>query len=101
MATSHGSEFGSGCQWKGAERYWVVYGLTPWRIASVSTKVLNDDPACRRPCAAMLNWMFFFPGTTAVIALMAPFFGSIETIAEAGSPLWLSVVLMALTASRW
>jgi hypothetical protein len=33
------------------------------------------------------------------MARIAPFFGLIETIADAGSPCWLSVSLMARSAS--
>src|SRR5687768_17002732 len=93
-------QLGSGCQWNGADRYIVEFGLMPRLMASVSTNVLNADPACRRPCAAMLNCRFFFPGMTAVIARMAPFFGLMETIADAGSDFWLSVCFIALTARR-
>ena len=70
-------------------------GLIPSRIASVRTKVLNEEPAWRRPWAARLNWMFFLPGTTAVIARMAPFVGLMETSADAGSSGWFSVSLIA------
>ena len=45
--------------------------------------------------------MFFFPGTTAVIARMAPFRGLIETIADAGSSGWSRVSLIDSIASRW
>jgi hypothetical protein len=90
---------GSGCQRNGAERYSVL-GLIPCLIASVRVNVLKAEPAWRRPCAAMLNWRFFLPGITAVIARMAPFFGLIETRAEAGSDGRLSVFFIALTASR-
>ena len=45
-------QFGSGCQKNGAERYWVVAGLIPWRIASTRTKVLKEEPVCRRPWSA-------------------------------------------------
>jgi hypothetical protein len=81
--------------------YIVVSGLMPSRMASVRTKVLNDEPACRRPCAARLNWLFFFPGISAVIARIAPFFGLIETSAEAGSVFRFSVLCMAWVASFW
>src|SRR4030095_15239886 len=92
---------GSGCQWNGADMYIVVSGLMPSRIASVSTKVLKEDPAWRRPWAARLNWLFFLPGISAVMARIAPFFGLIETRAEAGSVLRFSVLWIASVASFW
>ena len=60
-------------------------GLTPSETASASTKVLNVEPACRRACAARLNWFPDRPGVTAVMVLIAPLRGSIATTAEAGS----------------
>jgi hypothetical protein len=48
-----------------------------------------------------LNWRFLRPGATAVIARIAPFFGLMETIAEAGSFFWLSVSLIARIAIFW
>ena len=101
MDTSQGSLFGSGCQTKGAERYIVEFGSIPWRIDSVSTNVMKEEPDCRRPCAARLNWRFLRPGATAVMARMAPLRGLIDTIADAGSPFSVSVFLIAATAAFW
>ncbi|MCZ7589266.1 MAG: hypothetical protein M5U27_10530 [Gaiella sp.] len=63
------------------------------------TNVLNVEPGCRRACERRLNWLFARPGTIAVIALMAPFPGSMETIAAAGSVVRVSVSPIALRAS--
>jgi len=41
------------------------------------------------------------PGISAVIARIAPFFGLIETSAEAGSVLRFSVLCIAWVASFW
>ena len=78
-----------------------MFGLMPWWIASVRTKVLNDEPAWRVPCAARLNWTPRRPGMTAVIALMAPFLGLIETTAEAGSVRSVRFSLTARRAATW
>ena len=45
--------------------------------------------------------MFFFPGTTAVIARMAPLRGLMETTADAGSSGWFRVSLIDSIAIRW
>ena len=60
-------------------------GSIPFSIAAASTNVLNVDPGWRRACESRLNWLLLRPGTTAVIARMAPFAGSIEITAAAGS----------------
>jgi hypothetical protein len=73
----------------------------PFSIAFVRTKVLNEEPACRLPCAARLNCALFFSCETAVMARIAPFVGLIDTIAEAGSDGSFSVSRMARTASFW
>ena len=57
----------------------------PSLTAAASTNILNVDPAWRFACATRLNWLPLRPGVTAVIALIAPLRGSIETSAEAGS----------------
>jgi hypothetical protein len=68
-------------------------------MAEARTNVLNVDPGCRADCAARLNWLFAFR-TTAVIALIAPVPGSIETIAAAGSVRYGRMSLIALIAFR-
>ena len=78
-----------------------MYGLMPSSIAFVSTKVLNAEPAWRRPWAARLNWRFLRSCATAVIDRMAPFAGLIETSAEAGSVGSLSVSFIARMAAAW
>ena len=57
----------------------------PLSIAAARTKVLNVEPGCRRACESRLNWLLRRPGITAVIARIAPFAGSIEITAAAGS----------------
>jgi hypothetical protein len=98
FGSSDSSQVSSGCHRNGAERYVVVLGFTPSSTASARTNVLNAEPACRRPCAARLNWMFLRCGATAVIARIAPFAGLIETIAEAGSSAYGSVRWIASIA---
>src|SRR5512134_2134054 len=78
----------------GADRY-DVEGLMPSAIAAASTNVLNVEPACRRASDARLNWLPFFPGVTATIALMRPFAGSIATSAAAGSSRYGNVSTIA------
>ena len=57
----------------------------PRATAVVSAIVLNVEPGWRRALVTKLNWLPVWPGVTAVIALIAPVRGSIETIADAGS----------------
>jgi hypothetical protein len=59
--------------------------LIPFSTAAASTNVLNVEPDWRRACESRLNWFLTFPGVTAVIARIAPFFGLIEISAAAGS----------------
>ena len=61
---------------------------------------MKVEPGWRRACESRLNWLFARPGTIAVIARIAPFAGSIETIAAAGSVVRVSVSLIAFCASR-
>ena len=63
----------------------MVSGLIPMLTAAASTNILKVEPACRFACATRLNWLPSLPGVTAVIALIAPVAGSIETRADAGS----------------
>ena len=63
----------------------MVDGLMPWLIAVARSNILNVEPGCRRADEAKLTWFLGLPGLTSVIARMAPFAGSIETIAAAGS----------------
>ena len=76
-------------------------GSIPFSIAAASTKVLKVEPACRADCEVRLNWLWAFPGITAVIARMKPVPGSTETIAAAGSSGWSSVWRIAPFASTW
>ena len=57
----------------------------PRATAVVRAIALNVEPGWRRALVTKLNWFPLWPGVTAVIALIAPFRGSIETIAAAGS----------------
>ena len=58
----------------------------PFAIAAASTNVLNVEPGWRRACASEVELVAASgPGVTAVIARIAPFAGSIETSAAAGS----------------
>ena len=75
--------------------------MIPFSIAAASTNVLNVEPDCRRACESRLNWFLLFPGVTAVMARMAPFFGLIEMIAAAGSSFSYSVSAIAFRAARW
>jgi hypothetical protein len=79
----------------------VVAGLIPFSTAAARTKVLNVEPDWRRACDSRLNWFFLFPGITAVIARMAPFFGLIEITPAAGSSLRYSVSRIAFWAACW
>ena len=76
-------------------------GLIPCATAAARTKVLNVEPDCRRAWESRLNWFLLFPGVTAVIARMAPFFGLIEITAAAGSVFSYSVSVIAFRAARW
>ncbi len=60
-------------------------GSRPCETAVVSAIVLNVEPGCRAPLVTKLNWFPVVPGVTAVIARIAPLFGSMETTAAAGS----------------
>ncbi len=75
-------------------------GSRPRSIAAASTNVLKVEPASFRPWTARLN-SICLPRTRDSIALIAPVFGSIETSAEAGSPLRSRVVSIAFRASFW
>ena len=71
----------------------------PFSIAAARTNVLNVEPGCRRACESRLNWLLLRPGITAVIARMAPFAGSIEITAAAGSAGSVSVLADRLLRS--
>jgi hypothetical protein len=79
----------------------VLRGSIPFSTAAARTNVLKVDPDWRRACESRLNWFFLFPGITAVIARIAPFFGLIEITAAAGSSRSYSVSVIAFTAARW
>ena len=57
----------------------------PFSTAAARTNVLKVEPGWRRAWESRLNWLFARPGTTAAIARIAPFAGSIEMSAAAGS----------------
>ncbi len=82
-----GRRSGSGLYLNGADRYEVESGLIPRRIASVSTNVLNVEPACRRACEARL-YLLPLRREIAVMARMAPFSGLIATSAADGSSVY-------------
>ena len=71
----------------------------PFSIAAARTKVLNVEPGWRRACESRLNWLLLRPGITAAIARMAPFAGSIEITAAAGSAGSVSVFRIASWAA--
>ena len=72
----------------------------PCSTAAVRTNVLKVDPGCRRAWERRLNWLFARPGTIAVMARIAPFAGSIEMTAAAGSLGAVNVPRIAFWASR-
>src|SRR5436309_5962144 len=84
----------------GADRYDVWNGSMPRATAVVSAIILNVEPGCRRALVTKLNWLPRRPGVTAVIALIAPVRGSIETIADDGSVGRSSTCVIAAFAAR-
>ena len=72
----------------------------PRDTAVVSAIVLKVEPGCRRALVTKLNWFPCRPGVIAVIALIAPFRGSIETSAAAGSVGSVSTCEIAAVAAR-
>ena len=72
----------------------------PCSTAAARTNVLKVDPGWRRAWESRLNWLSRRPGTTAAIALIAPFAGSMEMTAAAGSSGSVNVSLIACCARR-
>ena len=72
----------------------------PRATAVVSAITLNVEPGWRGPLVAKLNWLPLLPGVTAVITRIAPFRGSIETIADAGSVFSFNTCVIAAVAAR-
>ena len=60
---------------------------------------MNVEPGWRRALVTKLNWLLLLPGVTAVIALIAPVRGSIETSADAGSVGSVSTCVIAAVAA--
>src|ERR1043166_1023148 len=87
-------------QVNGADGWEGVSGLIPSATAAASTNVLKVEPGWRRACETRLYWFLRSFGITPTIALIAPFRGSIETSADAGSVRSVSVLVMAARAWR-
>src|SRR5256885_14675170 len=78
----------------------VVAGETPCLSAVASTNGLNDEPGCRSPWTARLNWLLreLLPP---IIASTLPSRGSTATSAAEGPFGLVSHFVVACRAKRW